>query len=153
MTRIDPRFDRVLPGLFDELADARTPDYLEAAIERASSRPQRPAWTFPGRWLPMEITTRGRAGRPDAVAPARRPRPHRHPRRRGRSSPTSAPPQRPAGAAVRPGRERRHRAREGRRHRRRRSARWRHSVRWWPVRRTINSPMFSPDGTRLAFLR
>ena len=37
------RFDRVLPGLFDELAAARTPDYLEAAIERASSRPQRPA--------------------------------------------------------------------------------------------------------------
>ena len=51
------RFDRVLPGLFDELADARTPDYLEAAIERASSRPQRPAWTYPGRWLAMQITT------------------------------------------------------------------------------------------------
>ena len=51
------RFDRVLPGLFDELADARTPDYLEAATERASSRPQRPAWTYPGRWLPMQITT------------------------------------------------------------------------------------------------
>jgi dipeptidyl aminopeptidase/acylaminoacyl peptidase len=52
------RFDRVLPGLFDELAAARTPDYLEAAIERASSGPQRPSWTFPGRWLPMDITTR-----------------------------------------------------------------------------------------------
>jgi dipeptidyl aminopeptidase/acylaminoacyl peptidase len=52
------RFERVLPGLFDELADARTPDYLEAAIERASSRPQRPAWTFPERWLPMDVVTR-----------------------------------------------------------------------------------------------
>ena len=51
------RFDRVLPGLFDELAAARTPAYLEAAIERASSRNQRPAWTYPGRWLPMDITT------------------------------------------------------------------------------------------------
>jgi Tol biopolymer transport system component len=51
------RIDRVLPGMFTELADARTPDYLEAAIERASSRPQRPAWTFPERWLPMEIST------------------------------------------------------------------------------------------------
>ena len=50
-------FDRVLPGLFDELAAARTPDYLEAAIERASSRNQRAAWTYPGRWLPMLITT------------------------------------------------------------------------------------------------
>jgi len=51
------RLDRVLPGLFDELAGARTPDYLEAAIERASSRNQRPAWTYPGSWLPMQITT------------------------------------------------------------------------------------------------
>jgi len=51
------RFDRVLPGLFDELAAARTPDYLEAAIERASSSAQRPAWTYPGRWLPIDVTT------------------------------------------------------------------------------------------------
>ena len=51
--------DRVLLGLFDDLADARTPDYLEAAIEHASSRRQRPAWTFPERWLPMaDITSR-----------------------------------------------------------------------------------------------
>jgi Tol biopolymer transport system component len=46
-----------LPSLFDELADAHSPDYLEAAIERASSNTQRPAWTFPARWLPMEIVT------------------------------------------------------------------------------------------------
>ncbi|HEX6867454.1 MAG TPA: hypothetical protein VF119_01555 [Candidatus Limnocylindrales bacterium] len=48
------RLERVLPELIDELAEAHTPDYLEAAIERASSRPQRPAWTFPERWLPMD---------------------------------------------------------------------------------------------------
>ena len=52
-TRVDP----ILPELFAELADARTPDYLEAAIERASSQSRRPAWTYPGRWLPMQITT------------------------------------------------------------------------------------------------
>ena len=52
------RVDRVLPELFAELAGGRTPDYLEAAIERASSRPQRPSWTFPGRWIPMQISTR-----------------------------------------------------------------------------------------------
>jgi WD40 repeat protein len=52
------RDDRVLRGLFTELADARTPDYLEAAIERASTRPQRPAWTFRERWLPMDVATR-----------------------------------------------------------------------------------------------
>ena len=57
MTVNDQRFDRALPGLFIELAGATTPDYLEAAIERASSRPQRPAWTYPGRWLPVQITT------------------------------------------------------------------------------------------------
>ena len=57
MTMNDQRFDRALPNLFVELASASTPDYLEAAIERASSRPQRPAWTYPGRWLPVQITT------------------------------------------------------------------------------------------------
>ena len=51
------RFDRVLPGLFDDLAGARTPDYLEAAIERASSRPQRPAWTYVAWWLPPQVRT------------------------------------------------------------------------------------------------
>jgi Tol biopolymer transport system component len=57
MTTNDKSFDRALPNLFVELASASTPDYLEAAIERASSRPQRPAWTYPGRWLPVQITT------------------------------------------------------------------------------------------------
>jgi dipeptidyl aminopeptidase/acylaminoacyl peptidase len=51
--RLEPR----LPGLFDELADAHSPDYLEAAIELASSNTQRPAWTFPARWLPVAIVT------------------------------------------------------------------------------------------------
>jgi len=57
MTTNDKSFDRALLQLFVELASASTPDYLEAAIERASSRPQRPAWTYPGRWLPVQITT------------------------------------------------------------------------------------------------
>ncbi len=52
------RVERSLPALFEEVAQARTPDYLEAAIERASSGTQRPAWTFPERWLPVDITTR-----------------------------------------------------------------------------------------------
>jgi Tol biopolymer transport system component len=51
------RVERGLPGLFADLADARTPDYLEAAIERASDRPQRPSWTFPERWLPVELVS------------------------------------------------------------------------------------------------
>jgi dipeptidyl aminopeptidase/acylaminoacyl peptidase len=60
----DERLLRSLGAAFDDLAAARTPDYLEAAIERASSRPQRPAWTFPGRWLPMADITRTRAFAP-----------------------------------------------------------------------------------------
>jgi hypothetical protein len=56
-TNRSTRVDRFLPELLEELADARTPAYLEAAIERASSRPQRPAWTFPRRWLPVQIAT------------------------------------------------------------------------------------------------
>jgi hypothetical protein len=51
------RMERGLPRLFDELADARTPDYLDAAIEHASARPQRPSWTFPERWLPVELVS------------------------------------------------------------------------------------------------
>jgi dipeptidyl aminopeptidase/acylaminoacyl peptidase len=46
-----------LPRLFHELAQMRTPDYLDAAIERASERSQRPRWTFPERWLPVELVT------------------------------------------------------------------------------------------------
>jgi hypothetical protein len=57
------QFDRALPDLIVELANASTPDYLEAAIERASSRPQRPAWTFPGRWLPQMATQAALTGR------------------------------------------------------------------------------------------
>lgn len=53
----DERLVRSLGAAFDDLAAARTPDYIEAAIERASSRPQRPAWTFPKRWLPMDLVT------------------------------------------------------------------------------------------------
>jgi len=49
--------DRKLRGLLLELAQTRTPDYLEAAIEQASARSQRPAWTFLERWIPMELVT------------------------------------------------------------------------------------------------
>jgi Tol biopolymer transport system component len=55
--------ERLMPSLaraMDELASARTPDYLEAAIERASTVRQRPVWTFPERWLPMADITRER---------------------------------------------------------------------------------------------
>jgi hypothetical protein len=47
------RFERELPRLFDELAAARTPDYFDDIVQRSERMRQRPAWTFPERWIPM----------------------------------------------------------------------------------------------------
>ena len=69
MTMGGPRIDRMLPEPVRGARERSTPAYLEAAIERASSRPQRPAWTFPGRSIPMQIATRAA---PAARAPWRR---------------------------------------------------------------------------------
>jgi len=53
------RFDRRLEAGLDELADARLPDYLTDILATTRPMRQRPAWIFPGRWLPMtDITGR-----------------------------------------------------------------------------------------------
>lgn len=49
------RFDREFSNAVVDLADPRTPDYIDEVLERAVSRRQRPAWTFPERWLPMGV--------------------------------------------------------------------------------------------------
>jgi Tol biopolymer transport system component len=59
------RFDRDFADLLTELAEPRFPDYFDDVLERAVSAKQRPAWTFPERWLPMNVLAR----RP-AFAPA-----------------------------------------------------------------------------------
>lgn len=64
MSALD-RFDRDFAEALADLAEPRTPDYLDDVIERAVSRRQRPAWTFPERWFPMGVLAR----RP-ALAPA-----------------------------------------------------------------------------------
>ncbi len=52
------RFEhRLETGLVD-LAEARFPDYFDDAIAETRRTRQRPAWTFPGRWLPMDIARR-----------------------------------------------------------------------------------------------
>lgn len=58
------RFDRQLAQAMTELAAARTPDYIDDVLERAVSRRQRPAWTFPERWLPMGVLARRPASVP-----------------------------------------------------------------------------------------
>jgi Tol biopolymer transport system component len=61
------RLERNLPGILDDLAAAPTPEYLDDVFVRTSRMRQRPAWTFPERWLPMADITRPRAF---AFAPA-----------------------------------------------------------------------------------
>jgi dipeptidyl aminopeptidase/acylaminoacyl peptidase len=47
------RFERQLPQLLTELAEPRTPDYLDDLLWQTANTSQRPAWSFLERWLPM----------------------------------------------------------------------------------------------------
>jgi hypothetical protein len=49
------RFDRDLSVLLQELGDRPMPEYRHRIVERAEGMRQRPAWTFPSRWLPKEL--------------------------------------------------------------------------------------------------
>ena len=52
------RHERELSPILADLAMAPYPDYVDNVLGRTGRMRQRPAWTFPGRWLPMDITTR-----------------------------------------------------------------------------------------------
>ena len=79
----DRRFEQDLPDLMAQLAPRRVPDYRDDIVRQTARTRQRPAWTFPERWLPMDIT----------LAPARgRPRVLSDPRGRRCSSPCSPRP-------------------------------------------------------------
>jgi len=52
------RFERRLHVGLDEIAEPRFPDYHDDVLAVTSRRRQRPAWTFPGRWIPMVDITR-----------------------------------------------------------------------------------------------
>lgn len=52
------RFDRVFADALADLAEPRFPDYFDVVLEQAVRPAQRPAWTFPERWLPMSAITR-----------------------------------------------------------------------------------------------
>jgi Tol biopolymer transport system component len=47
------RFERQLPALLTELAEPRTPDYLDDLLRQTATTGQRPAWSFLERWLPV----------------------------------------------------------------------------------------------------
>lgn len=47
------RAREVLPQVLDELARGPYPDYIDDVLTGTARTRQRPAWTFPERWLPM----------------------------------------------------------------------------------------------------
>lgn len=52
--------ERELTAWFIEVAGPRTPDYVDDILRQTVASRQRPAWTFPERWLPVSVMTRGR---------------------------------------------------------------------------------------------
>jgi hypothetical protein len=55
------RIERELPGILGDLSAGPAPDYLDDVFGRTGRMRQRPAWSFPERWLPMADITRSRA--------------------------------------------------------------------------------------------
>ena len=54
-----PRIERDLPARLTDVATETRPDYLDDAFfGRMADIRQRPAWVFPERWLPVDISTR-----------------------------------------------------------------------------------------------
>ena len=54
MTRAE-RFERDLPDLLADLVSPAPPEDLADALSAMASVRQRPAWTFPWRWLPGRL--------------------------------------------------------------------------------------------------
>ncbi len=50
---LDERFERTLPAVLSDLYLGPTPDYRDDLLWQTARTSQRPAWRFPGRWLPM----------------------------------------------------------------------------------------------------
>lgn len=53
----DRHIERDLPAILGEIAMGRYPDYIDDVLATTAQRRQRPAWTFPERWLPVELVT------------------------------------------------------------------------------------------------
>ena len=60
------RLERNLPGILGDLAAGPSPDYLDDVFATTGRTRQRPAWTFPERWLPMADIARTRTSVPAA---------------------------------------------------------------------------------------
>jgi dipeptidyl aminopeptidase/acylaminoacyl peptidase len=53
----DDRFVRELGAAMSDLAVPRVPEYFDDVLATTAQRRQRAPWTFPERWLPMDLTT------------------------------------------------------------------------------------------------
>lgn len=53
--RFDP-FERRISVAIEEIAATRLPDYLDDTLRQTARTSQRPRWSFPERWLPMDTT-------------------------------------------------------------------------------------------------
>jgi Tol biopolymer transport system component len=58
------RFDHDLPDLLTQVAQGPAPDYRDHIVRQTAHMRQRPAWTFPERWLPMSAVTSRAAAAP-----------------------------------------------------------------------------------------
>jgi Tol biopolymer transport system component len=52
------RFEQELPALLADLYVGGLPDYRDDLLRSIAATRQRPAWSFPTRWLPMDLTMR-----------------------------------------------------------------------------------------------
>ena len=52
------RFEADLPVLLADLYLTGKPHYRDDLLRLTARTPQRPAWSFPERWIPMQIATR-----------------------------------------------------------------------------------------------
>jgi WD40-like Beta Propeller Repeat len=60
----DTRIERQLPQILADLGAGSRPDYTEVILARTAAARQRPGWVFPERWLPMSALTQRMAAAP-----------------------------------------------------------------------------------------
>jgi hypothetical protein len=60
-------FDRRLSSWLERDAVARVPDHLDEVLVHTAATRQRPWWSSPERWLPMDLTTRANALTPPRI--------------------------------------------------------------------------------------
>ncbi len=52
---VEQRLERDLPDILGALAAGPYPDYIDDVLSTTAARRQRPSWTIPERWLPVEL--------------------------------------------------------------------------------------------------